>query len=65
MKVTCSLSGLKFEVSYFEALTLQESASVCHPVFSWPQKKLYAIASQKAGALSDKERYLLALALLA
>jgi hypothetical protein len=65
MKATCSLSGLKFEVSYFESLTLQESASVCHPVFSWPQKKLYAIACQKAGALSDKERYLLALALLA
>lgn len=61
-KLTCSKSGITFNC---EHMPLAFGASISHPLFHTPQKKLISLAGVwSAGKLSDTESYLLYLALL-
>lgn len=65
MRVTCALSGLNFNCEYF-SFDLTELTSY-HPIFDIPQKQLLKIALTKwvkGDSMSEKDSYLLFLALL-
>lgn len=64
MKILCAKSGIIFKVEYFPFFS--DTATISHPCFSLPQKKLLNLAATKWAAqeLSDVDSYLLFLSLL-
>lgn len=63
MKVICQKSGLIFKVEYFTYYS--DTATISHPCFSLPQKKLLSLLSKwSTGDFNEIDSYLLFLALL-
>lgn len=63
MKILCAKSGLLFKTEYFPFYS--DTASISHPCFSVPQKKLLNLTPKwAAGELNEVDSYLLFLSLL-
>lgn len=63
MKTLCSKSGLLFQCEHFPFYS--DTATIAHPCFSIPQKKLLALTPKwAAGELTEVDSYLLFLSLL-
>ena len=63
--ITCAISGVKFEVSFLDSLTIPHTIGYYHPIFAAPQKALYSLYSAHCkGRLSKTDSYLLFLSFL-
>lgn len=64
-RVTCAISGIRFECSYFEHLSIPHTEGYIHPVFALSHKQLLPIYSAHTrGELTSNDSYLLFTALL-
>lgn len=64
-RVTCAISGIRFECSYFESLSIPHTEGFIHPLFALSQKRLLPIYSlHTRGELTSNDSYLLFTALL-
>jgi len=65
MKVTCAISGLRFDCSGFNNLSINHGVGYFHPIFALEYKRLFPLYSKhSAGELTAEDSYLLFLAFL-
>lgn len=65
MRVTCAISGIRFEVSYMQDITIQHTEGYFHPIFALPQRPLYTLYQKHCrGQLLPVDSYLLFMAFL-
>lgn len=64
-RVTCAISGIRFECSYFETLAIPHTEGYFHPIFAAPYKQLHSFyTAHTKGLLSSNDSYLLFIAFL-
>lgn len=64
-RITCAISGIRFQCSFLESVNIQHTEGYFHPVFALPQKKLFQLYSAHTkGELTSTDSYLLFLAFL-
>lgn len=65
MRATCAISGIRFDSSFLDNITLPHTAGYFHPVFALPNEQLYKLyTSHCKGYLTPKDSYLLFMAFL-
>ena len=64
-KITCAISGIRFECSYLNTLEIEHTAGYYHPIFAAPYSTLYKLyTAHTKGYLKPADSYLLFLAYL-
>ena len=64
-RITCAISGIRFNASYLDDLSISHTAGYFHPVFALPYSSLHHLYSKHCkGELSPNDSYLLFLAFL-
>lgn len=64
-RITCAISGIKFNCDYFEHLAIPHTEGYFHPIFAAPYKVLHHLYSEHTkGKLTSNDSYLLFLAFL-
>lgn len=64
-RVTCAISGIRFECSYFETLAIPHTEGYFHPIFAAPYKQLHRFyTAHTKGQLTSNDSYLLFIAFL-
>lgn len=64
-RVTCAISGIRFECSYFSNLNIPHTEGYFHPIFAAPYKHLHHLYSAHCtGRLTSNDSYLLFCAFL-
>lgn len=65
MRITCAISGIRFDTSYLEGISISHTEGYFHPVFALPYRNLHHLYSQHCkGELTCNDSYLLFLAFL-
>lgn len=65
MRITCAISGLRFDTSYLEGISIEHTEGYFHPVFALPYRNLHHLYVQHCkGELTCNDSYLLFLAFL-
>jgi len=64
-RITCAISGIRFQCSYLEAVSISHTEGYFHPIFAAPYKTLDKLfAEYTRGKLSSNDSYLLFIAYL-
>lgn len=64
-RVTCAISGIRFNCSYFEHLNIPHTEGFVHPIFATSHKQLhYLYSAHCRGELTSNDSYLLFMAFL-
>lgn len=64
-RVTCAISGIRFDCSYFEHLNIPHTEGFVHPIFATSHKQLhYLYTAHCKGQLTSNDSYLLFMAFL-
>jgi len=65
MRITCAISGIKFDTAYLEGINLPHKEGYFHPVFAVPYRTLHHLYIQHCkGELTSNDSYLLFCAFL-
>jgi hypothetical protein len=63
--ITCAISGIRFQTSYMDGVSLPHTIGYFHPIFAVPQRTLYKLYGLHVnGELTPNDSYLLFLAFL-
>lgn len=64
-RITCAISGIRFQCSYLEDTSIPHTEGYFHPIFAVPYKQLHRLYTRHCrGELSSNDSYLLFIAFL-
>jgi hypothetical protein len=64
-RITCAISGIRFDCSFMDSISMGHDIGYYHPIFALPRKRLYSIyTAHSKGELTSTDSYLLFLSLL-